>query len=118
MRRDLATGRERTIVSGAGGAITPRPSPDGKWLAFVRRVDTGSRLFVRSLATGAERIPALLVGSEALVGLSVKTWNAALDSAGYGQAGAAARPKAAAPTRPSWPTAASSSTGALVKKLL
>jgi len=55
VRRDLATGRERTIVSGAGGAITPRPSPDGKWLAFVRRVDTGSRLFVRSLATGAER---------------------------------------------------------------
>jgi imidazolonepropionase-like amidohydrolase/Tol biopolymer transport system component len=55
LRRDLATGRERTIVSGAGGAITPRVSPDGQWLAFVRRVETGSQLFVRSLATGAER---------------------------------------------------------------
>ena len=55
IRRELATGRERSIVSGAGGAITPRVSPDGKWLAFIRRVDTGSQLFVRSLATGAER---------------------------------------------------------------
>jgi Tol biopolymer transport system component/imidazolonepropionase-like amidohydrolase len=55
VRRDLTTGRERTIVSGAGGAITPRVSPDGKWLAFIRRIDTGSQLFVRSVATGAER---------------------------------------------------------------
>ena len=55
IRRELATGRERTIVGGAGGAITPRVSPDGKWLAFIRRIDTGSQLFVRSLATGAER---------------------------------------------------------------
>ena len=55
IRRELATGRERSIVGGAGGAITPRVSPDGKWLAFIRRVDTGSQLFVRSLATGAER---------------------------------------------------------------
>ena len=42
-------------MGGAGGAITPRPSPDGKWLAFVRRIDTGSQLFVKDLATGAER---------------------------------------------------------------
>jgi imidazolonepropionase-like amidohydrolase/Tol biopolymer transport system component len=55
VRRELASGRERTIVGGAGGAITPRVSPDGQWLAFVRRIETGSRLFVRSLATGAER---------------------------------------------------------------
>jgi imidazolonepropionase-like amidohydrolase/Tol biopolymer transport system component len=55
IRRELATGRERSIVGGAGGAITPRISSDGKWLAFIRRIDTGSQLFVRSLATGAER---------------------------------------------------------------
>ena len=30
-------------------------SPDGKTLAFVRRVDTGSRLFLRDLETGEER---------------------------------------------------------------
>jgi imidazolonepropionase-like amidohydrolase/Tol biopolymer transport system component len=55
IRRELATGRERTIVGGAGGAITPRVSPDGKWLAFIRRIETGSQLFLRSVATGAER---------------------------------------------------------------
>ena len=37
-----------------GGSITPRVSPDGKSLAFIRRVDLGSRLFVRDLATGVE----------------------------------------------------------------
>ena len=55
VRRDLQTGRERTYVQRAGGSITPRPSPDGKWLAFIRRVDTGSQLFVKDVATGAER---------------------------------------------------------------
>ena len=54
LRRDLKTGRERVVTGGAGGAITPRVSPDGKSLAFIRRVDTGSRLFVRDLATGLE----------------------------------------------------------------
>ena len=55
VRRDLANGRERTVTGGPGGAVTPRVSPDGKWLAFVRRIETGSQLFLRDLATGAER---------------------------------------------------------------
>ena len=54
LRRDLTTGRERTYVAKAGGSVTPRPSPDGKSLAFVRRVRLGSQLFVRDIATGAE----------------------------------------------------------------
>lgn len=54
IRRDLRTGKERTLVSRPGGSITPRVSPDGKSLAFIRRVDLGSRLFVRDLATGVE----------------------------------------------------------------
>lgn len=54
IRRDLRTGRERTLVARPGGSIAPRVSPDGRSLAFVRRVDTGSRLFVRDLATGVE----------------------------------------------------------------
>ena len=54
IRRDLKTGKERTLVSRPGGSITPRVSPDGKSLAFIRRVDLGSRLFVRDLATGVE----------------------------------------------------------------
>ncbi len=55
IRRDLGTGKERTLTARPGGSITPRVSPDGKTLAFIRRVDTGSRLFVRDLATGVER---------------------------------------------------------------
>jgi len=55
VRRDLNTGHERTFVSVQGGSVTPRPSPDGKWLAYVRRVRLGSQLFIRNLATGQDR---------------------------------------------------------------
>lgn len=47
-------------------------------------------------AAGTARIPALLVGAQALVGLSPQAWNAALDAAGYpssAPAGAAAKPR-------------------------
>ena len=54
IRRDLDTGKERTVTARPGGSITPRVSPDGRSLAFIRRVDLGSRLFVRDLATGIE----------------------------------------------------------------
>ena len=55
IRRDLGTGRERTEVSEAGGSIAPRPSPDGKTLALVRRIGARSTLVLRTLATGEER---------------------------------------------------------------
>ena len=55
IRRDLNTGRERPFVSVQGGSVAPRPSPDGKWLAYVRRVRLGSQLFIRDLATGQDR---------------------------------------------------------------
>jgi imidazolonepropionase-like amidohydrolase/Tol biopolymer transport system component len=54
IRRDLETGRERSFVARPGGSVTPRPSPDGRYLAFVRRVRLGSHLFVKDLQTGAE----------------------------------------------------------------
>ncbi len=53
--RDLTTGRERMLTGRPGGSITPRVSPDGKTLAFIRRVRLKSVLFVRDLETGAER---------------------------------------------------------------
>jgi imidazolonepropionase-like amidohydrolase/Tol biopolymer transport system component len=57
-RLDLRAGpdeaRIETIVGGAGGAVRPTPSPDGKYLAYVRRVRLKSVLVVRELATGAE----------------------------------------------------------------
>ena len=55
IRRDLLDGRERTLVSSAGGAIAPRVSPDGQWLSFLRRVGSRTVLVVRSLETGEER---------------------------------------------------------------
>lgn len=51
---DLATGKVETIVAGAGGAVRPTPSPDGRKIAFIRRERTGSKLFVKDLQSGAE----------------------------------------------------------------
>lgn len=54
-KKELATGEETTVVSGAGGAIRPIPSPDGKYLAFVRRVHMQSALYVKDLRSGIEK---------------------------------------------------------------
>jgi len=53
-RRDLQDGKTKAFVSGAGGSIRPTPSPDGKYLAFVRRVRNQSTLFLKDLKTGEE----------------------------------------------------------------
>jgi imidazolonepropionase-like amidohydrolase/Tol biopolymer transport system component len=53
-QRDLQTSKTRVLVSGPGGAVRPTPSPDGLWLAFVRRVREQSTLFVKNLKTGVE----------------------------------------------------------------
>ena len=55
MRRDLTTGRERRAVSVQGGSVTPQVSPDGKSLAFIRRVRLQSYLYIRDLETGRDR---------------------------------------------------------------
>ena len=54
-RLNRATGRVEPFVTGSGGAVRPAPSPDGKWLAFVRRVRTKTVLFVKDLESGHER---------------------------------------------------------------
>ena len=54
-RYDLNDGEVTTIAAGAGGAVRPSPSPDGKKLAFVRREGTQSKLYVKDLASGAEK---------------------------------------------------------------
>ena len=53
-RYDRQEGKIENITGGSGGACRPQISPDGKWLAFVRRVDTKTTLFVRNLATNEE----------------------------------------------------------------
>jgi len=54
-RLDRRTGETDELVSGPGGAVRPTPSPDGKSLAFVRRVRGNTVLWVRDLASGEER---------------------------------------------------------------
>lgn len=54
-RLDLKRGDISPITSTYGGAVRPTPAPDGKSLAFVRRVRTKTVLFVRDLDSGVER---------------------------------------------------------------
>lgn len=54
-RFDIATGETTRIAGGAGGAVRPTPSPDGKHLAFVKRERSKSKLYLKDLATGAQR---------------------------------------------------------------
>ncbi|MBW3618458.1 MAG: amidohydrolase family protein [Proteobacteria bacterium] len=53
-RLDRQKGELEPFVTGPGGSIRPTPSPDGKSLAFVRRVRNKSTLFVLDLASGRE----------------------------------------------------------------
>lgn len=54
-RLDRQTGEIEPFVTGPGGSVTPTPSPDGKSLAFIRRVRYKSVLFVLDLESGKER---------------------------------------------------------------
>jgi imidazolonepropionase-like amidohydrolase/Tol biopolymer transport system component len=55
-RYDIGTGEVTTAVSGVGGSVRPTPSRDGKRIAFVRRENNVSKLWVKDLATGVERV--------------------------------------------------------------
>ncbi|MBN8481235.1 MAG: PD40 domain-containing protein [Xanthomonadales bacterium] len=54
-RLDRQTGETETVVDSAGGAVRPQPSPDGKSLAFVKRVRDKSVLEVQDLDSGEVR---------------------------------------------------------------
>lgn len=54
-RYDRETGEESRLIWGTGGAVVPTPSPDGKYIAFVRRVKNKTGLFLKDLATGEEQ---------------------------------------------------------------
>jgi Tol biopolymer transport system component/imidazolonepropionase-like amidohydrolase len=53
-RRNLRTGEQETVSRRPGGSVTPTPHPDGRRLAFVRRVRTSTVLFIRDMETGEE----------------------------------------------------------------
>lgn len=54
-RLDRQTGKSQTVIDTAGGAVRPQPSPDGKSLAFVKRIREKSVLHVLDLASGEAR---------------------------------------------------------------
>ncbi|MGM0932740.1 MAG: amidohydrolase family protein [Bacteroidota bacterium] len=53
-RYDFETGENTTITGGPGGAARSQVSPDGKKLAFVKRIRTKSVLYIHDLETGEE----------------------------------------------------------------
>ena len=55
-RIDTTDGAVQTIAGGPGGAVRPVPSPDGRALAFVKRVRNKTTLQVKDLVTGEERL--------------------------------------------------------------
>lgn len=52
-RLELETGDRETFINGPGGACRPAPSPDGKTIAFVRRNDGKSALYLFDVESGA-----------------------------------------------------------------
>ena len=55
-RYDMETGDIKTVAGGAGGAVRPAPSPDGRYLAYVKRKRMQSMLFLKDLKSGEERV--------------------------------------------------------------
>ena len=55
-RIELATDETESYITGPGGACRPTPSPDGKTIAFVRRVDGKTGLHLFDTKTGAIRL--------------------------------------------------------------
>ena len=54
-RLDRQTGQRSTWLSAPGGSLRPELSPDGKTMAFVRRVGSKSVLMVHDMESGRER---------------------------------------------------------------
>ena len=48
-------GKEERYISGTGGAIVATPSPDGKHIAFIRRMRNKTALFLKDIETGIEK---------------------------------------------------------------
>jgi len=56
-RLDREKNKIETVVSGTGGAIRPTPSPDGKSLAFIKRLpNMQSAIYLKDLASGNEQL--------------------------------------------------------------
>ena len=53
-RLDLDSGETLPYIGGPGGAIRPTPSPDGKYVAFIRRARNTTVLYIKDITSGVE----------------------------------------------------------------
>lgn len=53
-RLDLQSGDIENFIGGAGGAVRPIPSPDGRTIAFVKRVRLDTVLYLHDVESGRE----------------------------------------------------------------
>ncbi|MHC4431188.1 MAG: amidohydrolase family protein [Planctomycetota bacterium] len=53
-RLDRQSGEIERFVTGPGGAVRPTPSPNGRYLAFIRRMRFKTTLFLHEIESGAE----------------------------------------------------------------
>lgn len=53
---NLENGEFEKVAGGSGGAVRPQISPDGKFLAFVKRIRLKSALCIQNLKTGEETV--------------------------------------------------------------
>ncbi len=55
-RLELDSGRIDRFIDMPGGSVTPTPSPDGRSIAFVRRVGLKTALFLHDVASNGDRM--------------------------------------------------------------
>ena len=55
-RLDLESGETDTYIAGPGGACRPTPSPDGRYIAFVRRIGAKTGLHLFDTKSGRVRL--------------------------------------------------------------
>ena len=55
-RLDLNTGENIALLGGPGGAVRPEPSPDGRYLAYVKRIQTDTALMLYDRTTGRHEL--------------------------------------------------------------
>lgn len=53
-RYDTVKGEEEVLIRGAGGAVRPTPSSNGRYVAYVKRIDNKSALYLKELASGKD----------------------------------------------------------------
>jgi Tol biopolymer transport system component len=111
-RYDLKTGERTTVAGGPGGAVRPAPSPDGRYLAYVKRERAKSKLYVKDLRSGQDArsmtISTRTCRRPGRSMASIRTWTS-LRTAARSSSGPAARSAESISTAPARPRSRSRS---------